>query len=101
MTERPVDIIRNGKKGDKRTTYDIQISPKEPMDISQYEKPEFLGGYIMDKSADEMQEYLDTGSFPDTDNNDNENNTQVRRRNTEPLPSRRGESRATSRRAGM
>ena len=55
----------------------------------------------MDKSADEMQEYLDTGSFPDTDSNDNEDNTQVRRRNTEPLPSRRGESRATSRRAGM
>ena len=54
----------------------------------------------MDKSADEMQEYLDTGSFPDADNNDNEDNTQVRRRNTEPLP-RRSESRATSRRAGM
>nr|DAF89285.1 MAG TPA: ssDNA-binding protein [Siphoviridae sp. ct6GI21] len=103
MTMKPVDIIRNGKKGDKKTTYDIQISPAEPMDISQYEKPEFLGGYIMDKSADEMQEYLDTGSFPDTDNSDNEDNTQVRRRNTEPLP-RRGASRAsraTSRRAGM
>lgn len=100
MTMKPVDIIRNGKKGDKKTTYDIQISPSEPIDISQYEKPEFLGGYIMDKSADEMQEYLDTGSFPDADNNDNEDNTQVRRRNTEPLPSRRGESRATSRRAG-
>ena len=98
---KPVDIIRNGKKGDKKTTYDIQISPSEPIDVSQYEKPEFLGGYIMDKSADEMQEYLDTGSFPDSENNDNEDNTQVRRRNTEPLPSRRGESRATSRRAGM
>ena len=101
MTMKPVDIIRNGKKGDKKTTYDIQISPSEPIDVSQYEKPEFLGGYIMDKSADEMQEYLDTGSFPDSDNNNNEDTTQVRRRNTEPLPSRRGESRATSRRAGM
>lgn len=103
MTERPVDIIRNGKKGDKKTTYNMQLSPDTPIDISQYEKPEFLGGYIMDKSADEMQEYLDTGSFPDADNNDSnkEDNTQVRRRNTEPLPSRRGASRATSRRAGM
>ena len=58
----------------------------------------------MDKSADEMQEYLDTGSFPDTDNNNDSNqedNTQVRRRNTEPLPSRMEASRATSRRAGM
>lgn len=103
MTERPVDIIRNGKKGDKKTTYDIQLSPEEPIDVSQYEKPEFLGGYIMDKTADEMQEYLDTGSFPDTDNNDSnqEDNTQVRRRNTEPLPSRRGASRTTRRMAGM
>lgn len=55
----------------------------------------------MDKSADEMQTYIDTGSFPDADNNGNEDNTQVRRRNTEPLPSRRGASRATSRRVGM
>ena len=101
MRYKPVDIIRNGAKGDKKTRYDIQISPAEPVDIENVEKPEFLGGYIMDKSADEMQEYLDTGSFPDADNNDNEDNTHVRRRNTEPLPSRRGESRATSRRAGM
>ena len=103
MRMQPVDIIRNGKKGDKKTKYDIQVSPAKPIDISNYEKPEFLGGYIMDKSADEMHEYLDTGSFPDTDNTDTnqEDNTQVRRRNTEPLPSRRGASRATSRRAGM
>lgn len=102
MTEKPVDIIRNGKKGDKKTTYDIQISPAEPIDISQYEKPEFLGGYIMDKDADEMQEYLDTGSFPDSDDNSESQEQEVsqRRRNTEPLP-RRGASRATSRRAGM
>lgn len=55
----------------------------------------------MDKSADEMQEYLDTGSFPSNDDDGSlQNDAQVRRRNTEPLPSRRGESRATSRRAG-
>ena len=53
----------------------------------------------MDKSADEMQEYLDTGSFPDSDNQQ-EDNAQVRRRNTEPLPTRRNESKATNRRAG-
>ena len=87
----------------RKTKYDIQVSPAKPIDISNFEKPEFLGGYIMDKSADEMKEYLDTGSFPDTDNTDTNqgDNTQVRRRNTEPLPSRRGASRATSRRAGM
>lgn len=102
MSMKPVDIIRNGAKGDKKTTYDIQISPAEPIDISQYEKPEFLGGYIMDKSAGEMDAYLNTGCFPDNDDDgSHKNETQVRRRNTEPLPSRRGSSRATSRRAGM
>lgn len=101
MTMKPVDIIRNGRKGDKNTTYDIQISPSEPMDISTYEKPDFLGGYIMEKTADEMQEYINTGSFPDDEvSGNNEDSIPVRRRNTEPLP-RRGASRATSRRAGM
>lgn len=102
MTQKPVDIIRNGKKGDMSTTYDIQISPCEPIDVSQYTKPKFLGGYILDKKPQEMQTYLDTGSFPNTDIDvSSADDTQVRRRNTEPLPSRRGASRATSRRAGM
>lgn len=102
MTQKPVDIIRNGKKGDMSTTYDIQISPSEPIDVSQYTKPEFLGGYILDKKPHEMQTYLDTGSFPNTDiDGASADDTQIRRRNTEPLPSRRGTSRATSRRAGM
>lgn len=101
MTERPLDIIRNGKKGDMKTTYDIQLSPEEPMDISEYEKPQFLGEYIMEKKPQEMQTYIDTGSFPNTDIDTSVNETAVRRRNTEPLPSRRGASRATSRRAGM
>lgn len=101
MTQKPVDIIRNGKKGDMSTTYDIQISPSEPIDVSQYTKPEFLGGYILDKKPQEMQTYLDTGSFPNTDiDGASADDTQVRRRNTEPLPSRRGASRATSRRVG-
>lgn len=100
MTERPLDIIRNGKKGDMKTTYDIQLSPEEPMDISEYEKPQFLGGYIMEKKPQEMQTYIDTGSFPNTDIDTSVNETAVRRRNTEQLP-RRGASRATSRRAGM
>lgn len=101
MTQKPVDIIRNGKKGDMSTTYDIQISPSEPIDVSQYTKPEFLGGYILDKKPQEMQTYLDTGSFPNTDiDGASADDTQIRRRNTEPLPSRRGTSRATSRRAG-
>ena len=97
---KPVDIIRNGRKGDKNTRYDIQISPAEPFDgIDQVEKPEFLGGYIMNKSTDEMQTYLDTGEFPNIDDV-NEDTIQQRRRNTEPLPRRNTGSRAASRRAG-
>lgn len=96
MRMKPVDIIRNGKKGDTRTTYDIQISPSEPIDISEYEKPEFLGGYIMDKNAHEMQTYLDTGVFPHQDDNYNDSSDDVssRRRNNEPIQRRGGTRRA-------
>lgn len=100
MTMKPVDIIRNGARGDKKTTYDIQISPAEPLDVSQYEKPEFIGGYIMSKNAEEMQTYIDTGEFPETDTNPTQ---EAGRRSVEPEQTypRRGQSRATSRRAGM
>lgn len=96
MRNKPIDIIRNGAKGDMKTRYDIQISPEEPVDISNIEKPEFLGGYILDKTADEMQIYLDTGEFPQEEDS---NNIQSARRNTEPLP-RRNSNGVPSRRVG-
>lgn len=60
------DIQRNGKAGDTQTTY--EIFPVEPDDTTLEdlpEVPEILGGVVLDKSADEMNYYLDNGNFKD------------------------------------
>jgi len=61
-----IEIERHGKKGDKQTDY--QFFPIENSEINiddeQYECSEPLGTIILDKTADEMNEYLDTGEFP-------------------------------------
>ena len=93
------EIERHGAKGDTKTTYDIYPMPDvEPMDLSNVEKPQFMGSFILDKSPDEMVEYLDTGSFPQTENNQQQEESGVRRR-----ASRREESQPTrtSRRGGF
>ncbi len=80
------EIIRNGKKGDKGTTYDvIPVPSEEPVDISQFERPQFLGGVIAEKSAEEMEEYLQTGEFP-----------RVEKEDDEPQPRQRGARRGAS-----
>lgn len=68
LSEMVFEIERHGKKGDQQTTYEVFPMPEvEPLDISEVEKPEFIGGIILDKTPDEMQVYLDTGKFPSTD----------------------------------
>lgn len=95
------EIERHGKKGDNKTTYDIYPMPEvEPMDVSQVERPEFLGNFILDKTPNEMQYYLDTNAFPETSDG-KQNDYKEARRNTEPLPRRGAGSGATRRRAGM
>lgn len=94
------EIERRGAKGDKKTTYEIFPMPEvAPADLTNIEKPEFIGGFIMDKTPDEMQTYLDTGEFPDTDNSSQDSG--VRRRSfEEPQVSRRGSVNRSSRRVG-
>ena len=60
------DIQRNGKAGDTQTTY--EIFPVEPDDTTLEdlpEVPEIIGGVVLDKSAEEMNYYLDNGNFKD------------------------------------
>lgn len=61
-----IEIERNGKKGDMKTEYVFYPTDKEPIDINDeaYECADPLGTIILDKTADEMYEYLDTGDFP-------------------------------------
>lgn len=71
------EIERNGKPGDQTTSYEIYETDQDNTTMEDLpEKPELLGGLILDKSADEMRYYLDNGKFP----SDNEENHVVRRR---------------------
>lgn len=68
LSEYVFEIERIGKAGSKDTRYEIYPMDRvDPVDMSEVEKPELLGGLILDKSAEEMDEYLETGEFPAAD----------------------------------
>lgn len=72
------EIERNGKKGDKQTSYEIyETGRDESVSLNDFEVESPLGTIILDKSADEMIDFLETGEFSDSD---------------ESTPVRRGES---------
>lgn len=80
-----VEIERNGKKGDKQTRYELfQMPEVEPLDVSDIERQEFIGSLILDWTPDTMQQYLDTGVFPQKEDNSNS------RTRTQSQPARRG-----------
>ena len=79
-----IDIERNGKKGDTKTDYQFYPVKEDDTTIEDIldecgldELPNPLGTIILDKTAEEMENYLQTGSF-DTEGN---------------VPSRRGRDR--------
>lgn len=62
------EIERHGKAGDKETKYEIfPMDRVEPLDLEEFEKPDLLGGLILEKTPEEMMIYLDTGEFPETE----------------------------------
>lgn len=73
------EIERQGKKGDTSTTYGLYKveDTDKTLDDFKDDIPEIIGTVILDKSADEMEYYLDRGVFPDDDSKRDE---PVRRR---------------------
>lgn len=62
------DIERHGKKGDTGTTYEIYETGSDNTTLEDLpELPEVLGTIILDKSAADMEFYLDEGYFPNND----------------------------------
>ena len=62
------DIERRGKKGDTSTTYEIYETGCDNTNLEDLpEIPEILGTIILDKSADDMEYYLDNECFPNND----------------------------------
>jgi len=62
------EVERSGKKGDPSTTYQnypLQTDDTTLDDLP--EKPELLGGLVLDKTAEDIEVFLETGQFPPDD----------------------------------
>jgi len=65
LVSTPFEIERQGKKGDTGTKYmPYPLQSDDTMLADLPEKADPLGTIILDKSYDELCDYLDTGSFP-------------------------------------
>lgn len=92
------EIERNGKKGDTQTTYEIYQTRDraDDMTLEDFDTPEILGRLILDKSADDMEFYLENEYFPPEDEAPTRRNS---RREEDDRPARReSSSRRSSRR---
>lgn len=59
-----IEIERSGAKGDMKTSYNFYPIDNSEFDLESVECSEPLGTIILDKTADEINAYLNTGSFP-------------------------------------
>lgn len=77
------EIERHGKKGDTSTTYEIFEVERDDTTLNDLpELPIIVGTTVLDKTAEEMQEYLDTGSFGDGSSQQNRGSVEPVRRRT-------------------
>ena len=68
MVAHTFDVERHGKKGDTGTVYEIYETGADETRLEDLpEIPEILGTIILDKTADDMEYYLDNACFPNND----------------------------------
>ena len=59
------EVERNGKPKDMKTTYEIYEVGKDDTTLEDLpEFPEILGGFVLDKTAEDMEYYIQEGEFP-------------------------------------
>ena len=76
------EIERNGKPKDTNTTYEIFQIDKDDTELQDLPEPStILGGIVLDKTADDMEYYLEEGEFPPADEEDER---PTRRRDSKP-----------------
>ncbi len=62
------EIERNGRPGETSTTYEIfETGRDDDVMLDDFEVPQVIGSLVLDKSADDMQYYLDYNEFPSED----------------------------------
>jgi len=90
------EIERNGKPKDKKTQYEIYWVEKDDTTMEDLpEAPKILGGFVLDKSADDMEYYLENGEFPPTEDDAEDDEPPVRRRDRDSRPASRDTGRRT------
>lgn len=80
LSKKVIEIERHGAKGSTETTYELFPSELEPVDLTDVEKPD-VSKFVMTKSFDDLNYYLEHESFPQTQNT-NETEEQPSRRAT-------------------
>lgn len=65
LSSKVFGIERIGVAGDTKTQYDVFTQDQlDAYDLSEVERPELLGGIIMDKEYGELQYFVENGVFP-------------------------------------
>lgn len=73
------EVERNGEVGDMQTTYEVYEVKKDDTQLEDLpDVPDILGGTVLDKSANDMEYYIEEGDFPPDE--DEEDAPPVRRR---------------------
>jgi len=85
------EIERNGKAGDTQTTYEIYQTREKPDDakLEDFDEPVIMGRLILDKSADDMEFYLENGYFPPEDEAPTRRSSRREEPEEEEMPRRR------------
>ena len=84
LEDKVFEIERHGKAGDTGTKYEIYpLDGVDSVNLDDVEIPELEGSLILQKDFDEMEYYLDNGTFPSEEGQD----APVRRRGA-PAPTR-------------
>lgn len=86
LEDKVFEVERHGKAGDTSTKYEVYpLDGVDSVNLEDVEMPELEGSLILQKTFEEMEYYLDTGSFPDNGNQD----APIRRRGGAEASSRR------------
>ena len=69
LVQQKFEIERHGKSGDTQTQYEIFETKEGPDDarLEDFDEPVIMGRLILDKSADDMEFYLENKYFPPED----------------------------------
>ena len=71
LEEKVFEIERHGKAGDTGTKYEIYpLDGVDAVNLDEVEMPELEGSLILQKTFEEMEYFLDNGSFPSADSQD-------------------------------